>query len=260
MKNRKYQAKKPDNNGFIHYTEQENETWNTLITRQQEIILPLACDEYLHGLELLNMPNNHIPQCSEISAVLQQHTGWAVQEVAEIIPLSEFFQLLANRRFPAATFIRSHEDLDYLQEPDIFHEFFGHCPLLTHQAYADFLQWYGKQAVQAERRIQNLMGRLFWFTIEFGLIKKNNGFSIYGGGILSSKEESIYAVESDIPQRNALDIKTVLRTPYRYDIIQPLYYYLSDLKDLYTLMDIDLIDIIKSTHELGDLQPNFITC
>lgn len=260
MNKKKYHAKQADKNGYIHYTDTENETWQILIERQQKIIENRACDDYLRGLELLKMPHDRIPQCDEISSVLKKQTGWAVQQVAEIIPLSKFFELLANRHFPAATFIRTREELDYLQEPDIFHEFFGHCPLLTNQAYADFLQWYGQQAIKVDRRIQNLMGRLFWFTVEFGLIKSNDSFSIYGGGILSSKEETVYAIESKLAKREPMDIKTVLRTPYRYDIIQPLYYYLNDLKDLYQFMQIDLVSTISETHELGDLQPNFITC
>ena len=257
---KKYIAKQPDENGIIHYTEEENETWNILIDRQWDIIKDRACDEYLQGLELINMPRDRVPQCNEISKVLNDCTGWAVQEVSAIISLNEFFNLLANKKFPAATFIRIREELDYLQEPDIFHEFYGHCPLLTNKAYADFMEWYGKTAIKADRKIQILMGRLFWFTIEFGLMKKGDEFKIYGGGILSSKEESVYSVESDIPKRIPLNIETTLRTPYRYDIIQPLYYYINSIDDLYTLMDTDLIKLAEQVQPKGDLEPSFITC
>src|SRR3989344_5249523 len=193
---KKYIAKKPDEKGIVHFTEEENNTWHRLIKRQKKGIQNRACDEFIEGLAILDMPSDRIPQCHEMTQKLKKATGWAVEPVAEIIPLDTFFDLLANKKFPAATFIRRPEDLDYLQEHDIFHEYFGHCPMLTHSHYADFMEWYGKMAKQADRKIQSLLGRLFWFTIEFGLINTLQGIRIYGGGILSSYEETIYALES----------------------------------------------------------------
>ena len=181
----KYKAKTPDASGHIDFTKEENETWKILIERQLHIIEHRACPEFIEGLTHLNLPLNHIPQCHDINQVLQRTTGWSVVPVSAIIPLSQFFQLLANKQFPAASFIRVREELDYLQEPDIFHEFFGHCPLLTNQAYADFIEWYGKTALESDRKTQSILGRLFWFTIEFGLLETSEGLRIYGGGILS---------------------------------------------------------------------------
>jgi len=255
-----YTAKQPDSRGFIEYTAEENETWAILYERQWQIVQNRACQAYLDGMEALNMPVDRVPQCTDINQALAQHTGWAVEPVAAIIPLTTFYALLANKKFPAATFVRTREDLDYLKEPDLFHEYFGHCPLLTNQAYADYMQWYGKLALTADKKAQTLLGRLFWFTIEFGLIQHNHQFTCYGGGILSSKEETVYAVESDIPKRIPLDIAKALRTPYRYDMIQPLYYCLESLDDLYHIMDADLLKLADEAKENGDLEPSFITC
>jgi phenylalanine-4-hydroxylase len=241
----KYIARKPDSKGFVQYSQEENETWKILFERQMEIVKGRACDEYLAGLKALDMRSDRIPQCNEITEVLRPKTGWAVAPVAAIIPLDDFFRLLANKQFPAATFIRVREELDYLQEPDIFHELFGHCPLLTNQAYADFVQWYGENALRASKKAQILLGRLFWFTIEFGLIKTAQGLRIYGGGILSSSAETIYALESPKPQRLPFDVDTILGTPYRYDVIQNHYFVVNEIADLYTLKSGAIVEKVE---------------
>ena len=148
-----------------------------------------------------------------MTEAFKQTTGWSVVPVPAMIKPEQFFELLANKKFPAATFIRTPEDLDYLQEPDIFHEFFGHCPMITYQPFADFMQTYGKLALLAKTEHRSFLSRLFWFTVEFGLIQTDQGVRCYGGGILSSKNETVYAVESDIPQRKPFDLIEVLRTP-----------------------------------------------
>jgi phenylalanine-4-hydroxylase len=243
-----YIAKQPDKNGIIAFSETENETWATLIKRQDKIVEHRACEEYLYGLNKLNLPREYIPQCKDINSVLLDLTGWSVLPVPALIPVEEFYQLLANRQFPAASFIRNPDELDYLKEPDIFHEIYGHIPLLTNQSYADFMCWYGKTALKATVAEAKILSRLFWFTIEFGLIKQNNEFKIYGGGILSSKQETIYSVESDIPQRVALDPLLALQKPYRYDVIQELYFYITNLEDLYKLQEIDLLSLVKQVN------------
>ena len=257
----KYIAKQPDSHGFIPYTEEEDETWKILFERQIKIVEPRACQDFLDGLDALNMPRDRIPQCADINKRLNQLTGWSVEPVAALISQTKFFTMLAEKKFPAASFIRLREELDYLQEPDIFHELFGHCPLLTNQAYADFVEWYGKNALKADKPAQKLLARLFWFTIEFGLLKNSQGkFSVYGGGILSSKEETVYAVESDIPERVPFDPLTCLRTPYRYDIIQPLYFYLDKLEDLYHLCEKNLVSLAELAKVEGDTEPGFNVC
>jgi phenylalanine-4-hydroxylase len=256
----RYVAKKPDKNGYIHYTDEENETWGILLERQQKVVKERACDEFLLGLNKLNFSKTRIPQCGEVSEVLKAATGWAVEPVSAIIPLGEFFRLLANRQFPAASFIRRREDLDYLQEPDIFHEYFGHCPLLTHPAYADFVHWYGETALKVDRPLQSLLGRLFWFTIEFGLTETPRGLRVYGGGILSSMTETVYALENQDVQRLDFDLLEILNSSYRYDQIQNRYYVLKNLNQLFKLQDDRIINIVKAIISGADPSQDFIIC
>jgi phenylalanine-4-hydroxylase len=255
----KYRAKRPNSSGHVDFTATENDTWKILFERQIEVVKGRGCDEYLKGLKTLDMSAHRIPQCGEISEVLQATTGWSVVPVEAIIPLEDFFSLLAKRQFPAATFIRIREELDYLQEPDIFHEFFGHCPMLTQQAYADFVQWYGEQALTTTPKAQSLLGRLFWFTIEFGLINTLDGLRIYGGGILSSYQETIYALDSPTPERVPFDLEKVLHTPYRYDEIQKCYFIINDMAELFKLKTHEIIHQVE-TMITGEQNDNFLIC
>lgn len=250
-----YISKPVDANGIAHYTEEENAVWQTLIERQLKIIENRACDEHIEGIKMLNMPIDRIPQCKDISAALYKATGWQLEPVPALIPFEQFFHLLATRRFPAATFIRTREELDYLQEPDIFHEVFGHCPLLTNAAYAEFTHTYGKLGLNASKEDRALLARLYWFTIEFGLIKKNNHLRIYGGGILSSKGETIYSLEDPKVDRRPFDPLEALRTPYRIDIMQPIYYVIDSFDTLFDLTNTDLIGLIHKARELGEYDP-----
>jgi phenylalanine-4-hydroxylase len=247
-----YVAKPVNEKGIADYSDEDNGIWHDLVTRQQPIVQERACDEYLQGLKLLNLSQDRIPQCPEVTAVLQDTTGWALEPVPALIPFDRFFYLLANKRFPAATFIRRREELDYIQEPDIFHEIFGHCPLLTNQAYADFTQMYGKLGLEASAEDRVFLARLFWFTIEFGLIETKNGLRAYGGGILSSKGETIYCLESDVPQRKPFDVLDALRTPYRIDVMQPTYFTLKNFDTLFHLIEMDLIGLIHQARQLGE--------
>lgn len=255
-----YVAKIADNTGFIDYTDTENQTWQTLISRQAGVIEQYACQEFIDGLAALQMPTERVPQCADINEVLLDLTGWSVQTVPAMIPVMEFYQLLANKKFPAASFIRRPEDLDYLPEPDIFHEFYGHCPLLTNQAYADFVEWYGKTALTCSKEEFNILARLFWFTIEFGLIKTSDNFKVYGGGILSSFEETQYAINDQRPHRRSLDFLEAMRTPYHYDEIQKLYFYIDSFEDLYEFQQINFRELLEKTTVLGDLPPSHYIC
>lgn len=255
----KYVSRKPDENGIVHYTTEENETWKILYERQKDTIRDWACDEFIEGIDILGMSSDRIPQCPEISEVLQKRTGWSVAPVGSLISSEKFFTLLANKQFPAATFIRTREELDYLQEPDIFHEIYGHCPLLTNKDYADFVEAYGKLSLEVTPEIQNKLLRLFWFTIEFGLIDTAKGVRIYGGGILSSYEETIYSLESDAPKRIPMDIVGALRTPYRIDIKQLIYYIIPGMHMLYDILHSDLLSYVSEAIELGDFEPEFST-
>lgn len=245
-----YQAKQADENGFIEYSELENQTWQTLINRQIEAVRGKACDEFIAGMDELNLPHDRVPQLGEVNEVLLDHTGWQVAAVPALISFDRFFQLLADRQFPAATFIRTPEELDYLQEPDIFHEIFGHCPLLTNKAFADFTHHYGKLGLNASHKERVYLARLYWFTVEFGLLKNADGLKIYGGGILSSPGETAYAT-SDKPELRELDIMRVLRTPYRIDIMQPLYYTIENMDDLYGFCELDIMAHVREAISLG---------
>ncbi|MBA3661827.1 MAG: phenylalanine 4-monooxygenase [Gammaproteobacteria bacterium] len=254
-----YVAKATDSHGNVAYTDDENAIWHELITRQMPILQNRACKEYMQGLELLNFHHDKIPQCNEVSAILQKTTGWTLEPVPALIPFDKFFELLANKKFPAATFIRKREELNYLKEPDIFHEVFGHCPLLTNKAYADFTYEYGKLGLSVSHADRVMLAKLYWFTIEFGLIKQTEGLRIYGGGILSSMGETPYALDNPDAKRKPFEPLEVLRTPYRIDIMQPVYYVIDDFNVLFELMQMDLIKLIHEARTLGMHAPLYAT-
>jgi phenylalanine-4-hydroxylase len=246
-----YQSKPLGEFGIAHYSDQENETWTFLLHRQKELIKTRASKEFIRGVKLLQF-TDRIPQDNEITAILQKHTGWGVAPVPALIQPDIFFALLADKKFPAANFIRIPEEMDYIQEPDVFHELFGHCPLLTNEPYAEYMHQYGKLALSADKKTQMRLFRLFWFTIEFGLIKEDNVFKAYGGGILSSKSEIIYSVESQIPKRLPLDPLDALLTPFRIDILQPLYYYIESFEDLFKLIERKPLELAQLSFTLPD--------
>jgi phenylalanine-4-hydroxylase len=215
-KSSSYTSKQPDRHGFIHYTEEENRMWGELMARQFDHIPGRVCDEYIAALDLMDFPRDRVPQLAEISEKLRRHTGWEVAPVPALIGFTEFFELLANRKFPAATFIRRRED------------------------NAAFTEAYGKAGLRAEKRDHAMLARLFWFTVEFGLINTAHGLRSYGAGIVSSPGELDYALESDIPQRKPFDPLDALRTPYRIDIFQTVYFVIDNYDTLYDLAKTDL--------------------
>lgn len=256
-KGTKYVAKTPDANGYIHYTDDEHAVWNELITRQMPVVEKYASDEFLNALDRMNFPTDRIPQCNDVSEVLHKATGWEVAPVPALIPFGEFFSLLANKKFPAASFIRSREEMDYLQEPDIFHEIFGHTPLLTDPRFAEFTHAYGLAGLKASKQDRSMLARLYWFTVEFGLMNTSKGLKTYGAGIVSSMGETPYSIESDIPERRPFDPVTMLRTPYRIDIYQTVYYVIDSLDDLFDVAKQDLFALIEEARNQGMLPPTF---
>lgn len=267
-----YLSHQPDSQGHIHYSDDENAMWQALLTRQAKQIPNRACSAYLEGLEKLNLPSTHIPQLHDIDEILQATTGWQTAAVPALISFGKFFKLLANKRFPVATFIRRFEDMDYIEEPDIFHEIVGHCPLLTHPAFAAFNETYGKLGLDASKEERWFLARLYWFTIEFGLVgSRPDNRRIYGGGILSSPSETVYALNgSDTlhqsnhqhqpqnqPEHRAFDLLDVLRTPYRIDHIQPIYYVIDDLDTLFDIVDSDIMGKVKQAIALGLFEPTY---
>jgi len=256
-KSSSYTSRQADANGIIHYSDEEHRVWSALIDSQLPMLEGRVCREYIDALEVMEFPRERIPQLHEISAVLQEHTGWSVTGVPALINFTSFFELLANRQFPAATFIRRHEDMGYLQEPDIFHEIFGHTPLLTDYRFAAFTEAYGKAGLAADKRDHAMLARLFWFTVEFGLIDTEQGRRSYGAGIVSSPGELSYAMESDVPQRKPFDVLDVLRTPYRIDIYQPVYFTLDSFDTLFELAQMDLIPLVKQARKMGMHAPTY---
>jgi phenylalanine-4-hydroxylase len=251
-----YQARQPNADGIIHYDDTENATWQALMRRQMEVIEGRVCQQYIDGLERLALPEDRIPQLGDVDRVLMEATGWRTAQVPALIPFNTFFELLANRRFPVATFIRTPEEMDYLQEPDIFHEIFGHCPMLTDPSFAEFTAIYGKLGLAASKQERIYLARLYWMTVEFGLVDTPAGLRIYGGGIISSPKETFHAL-SDVPAHYVFDPLDALRTPYRIDILQPLYYVIDGLHTLHDLAERDIMAMVHEAMTLGLFEPQF---
>lgn len=216
------------------YTADEHAVWDFLYRRQVEILKDRADPSMLRGLEALNLNRGGIPNFSEINVELKARTGFEVVAVPGLVPDEVFFTHLANRRFPAGQFIRTRAQLDYLQEPDIFHDVFGHVPLLTDPVFADYMEAYGKGGLRAIEfgRLKNLAA-LYWYTVEFGLIETREGLRIYGAGISSSKDESIFALDDPSPNRIRFDLERVMRTRYRIDDFQQTYFVIRSYDDLF---------------------------
>lgn len=253
----RYVSHQPDAKGRVDYSSEEHRVWQMLYERQMKIIPHRACKEFLQGLQSLGLESSHIPQLPEISEKLSAMTGWRVASVAALISARAFFELLAERQFPAATFIRHEEELDYVKEPDIFHEIFGHCPMLTNRVYADFIHNFAVKVLAHPEEQWPLLQRLFWFTVEFGLIKNQDGLRAYGGGILSSISETAYSVESEVPMRVIFDPVAAFRTPYRIDMLQPVYFVIDDYQTLYDFVESDMDQFIMRAKELGEYPPFF---
>ena len=192
-----------------------------------------ASDEFLKGFDALDLHRGGIPDFARINEELMRLTGWTVVAVPGLVPDDVFFEHLANRRFPAGQFIRKPDQLDYLQEPDIFHDVFGHVPMLTDPVFADYMQAYGRggERAMALGRLHNL-ARLYWYTVEFGLTESKAGLRIYGAGIVSSRAESVFALDDPSPNRLGFDLERVMRTPYRIDDFQQVYFVIPSLQAL----------------------------
>ena len=215
------------------YTPAEHQVWITLYERQSALLHGRACDQFLKGLEALDLHRSGIPDFARINVELNRLTGWSVVAVPGLVPDEVFFDHLANRRFPAGQFIRKPDELDYLQEPDIFHDVFGHVPMLTDPVFADYMQAYGQGGQRAMQRGQLAnLARLYWYTVEFGLLQTPEGARIYGAGIVSSRTESIFALDDPSPNRLAFDLERVMRTPYRIDDFQQVYFVIPSLQAL----------------------------
>lgn len=226
---------------WAHYTPEEHATWDRLYQRQTSLMPGRVVPQFLDGLEVLGLEGPGIPDFERLSEILMKRTGWQVVAVPGLIPDDAFFDHLANRRFVAGNFIRRPDQLDYLEEPDVFHDVFGHVPLLAHPVFADYMQAYGKGGQRASQlgAIQRL-SRLYWYTVEFGLIRNGDDLAIYGAGIVSSKGESIFALEDPSPNRIGFNLQRVMRTPYRIDDYQQTYFVIDSFDELlHETLDVD---------------------
>jgi len=257
VKSSKYHAREPDDNGFVYYPDEEHCIWHTLYSRQQALIVGKACDTHIAGVDLLNLPSDRIPQLYEVDSALYRATGWKTAGVPALISFDKFFALLASKQFPVATFIRAADELDYLQEPDVFHEIYGHCPLLTHEAFAHFTHQYGQLGLKADKKDRVFLARLYWFTVEFGLLHTQDGLRIYGGGILSSPGETEHAINDNKAERREFNLVDVLRTPYRIDIMQPVYYVLDNIEQLFDVANTDIMEALRKAKSLGLYEPTY---
>jgi phenylalanine-4-hydroxylase len=205
------------------YTAEEHAVWATLFERQMKVLPGRACSAFIKGLDALDLSTG-IPDLRTLNPALKALTGWTVVCVPGLVPDDVFFDHLANRRFPAGQFIRRPDQLDYIQEPDVFHDVFGHVPMLSDPVFADYMAAYGEGGLRALGlgQLHNL-ARLYWYTVEFGLIEEHGALRIYGAGIVSSAAESKFALESASPNRIGFDMARVMRTPYRIDDFQQVY-------------------------------------
>ena len=217
------------------YPAADHETWGKLYQRQRELLVGRACQEFLDAQDAMGMTPHHIPRFDELNVVLKEATGWTLIGVEGLLPELDFFDHLANRRFPVTWWIRRPEQIDYIAEPDLFHDLFGHVPLLMNPVFADYMEAYGRGGVKAHGigpdALQHLT-RLYWYTVEFGLIDTPDGLRIYGAGIVSSKGESLYSLESPAPNRIGFDLERIMRTRYRIDTYQKTYFVIDSFKQL----------------------------
>lgn len=218
---------------YERYTEQDHQVWKTLFQRQSALLPHRACEEFMQGLKILHINEQQVPSFEELNQQLKQLTGWQIVAVHGLIPDAIFFEHLANRRFPVTWWIREAHQLDYLQEPDVFHDLFGHVPLLANQSFADYLQAYGQGGLKANSQgTLPMLARLYWYTVEFGLIKTPNGLRIYGAGIVSSQTESLFSLESSSPNRIEFDLLRIMRTHYQIDSFQKSYFVIHSFQEL----------------------------
>jgi len=252
-----YEAKIPDLQGRIAYTAEEDLVWRDLCAQQVPNVQRHSAKAYLDGFAIVDLAKDRVPQCTEVSEILRARTGWEVTPVPALIGFKKFFGMLANRQFPAASFIRSRKDFNYIEEPDIFHEIFGHTPLLTDARFAGFSHAIGQTGLRCAKEDYAWLIRLYWFSIEFGLTTEHGQIKALGSGLASSPTELPWSVSEDGPERRPFDVIDILRTPYRIDIHQPVYFVIDTLDDLFAAAERDLLADIAQARALGLHAPKY---
>jgi len=255
-------AQEPRADGTIEqewesYTTEEHGRWRALFARQAALLQKRATPEFLAGLSKLGVAADGIPDFRRLNDVFDRTTGWRIVAVPGLVPDDVFFEHLANRRFVATCFIRSPEQMDYIAEPDVFHDIYGHVPMLVHPVFADYMQAYGQGGLKA-LGLGSLpqLARLYWYTVEFGLIRGADGLRIYGSGIVSSKTESIYCLEDPRPNRIAFDLKRIMRTDYLIDRFQDTYFVIDNFEQLFEATRPDFTPIYRELAALPDIAPD----
>jgi phenylalanine-4-hydroxylase len=238
-----------------HYTPAEHALWDQLYRRQVKLLPGRVVPEFLAGLDRLGLGDGGVPNFEALSERLMKLTGWQVVAVPGLVPEDVFFEHLANRRFVAGNFLRRPDQIDYLEEPDVFHDVFGHVPLLANPVFADYMQAYGEGGLRSIRfGALDKLARLYWYTVEFGLIETAQGLRIYGAGIVSSRGESLFALEDPSPNRLGFDLKRVLRTSYRIDDYQQTYFAIPSFEALLeTTLNTDFAPLYAELETLPDL-------
>ena len=255
-------AQEPRADGTIeqeweNYTAEEHGRWRALFARQAALLQKRATPEFLSGLSKLGVAADGIPDFRRLNEVFDRTTGWRIVAVPGLVPDDVFFEHLANRRFVATCFIRSPEQMDYIAEPDVFHDIYGHVPMLVHPVFADYMQAYGQGGLKA-LQLGSLpqLARLYWYTVEFGLIRGADGLRIYGSGIVSSKTESIYCLEDPRPNRIAFNLKRIMRTDYQIDRFQDTYFVIDNFEQLFEATRPDFTPIYRELAALPEIAPD----
>jgi phenylalanine-4-hydroxylase len=242
--------------GWAHYAAQDHATWKALFERQTRLLQGRASDAFVQGMRDLPMGADCIPDFNQLNKVLMPRTGWQVVAVPGLVPDDVFFEHLANRRFPAGNFIRQPHALDYLEEPDVFHDVFGHVPMLMNPAMGDFIQAYGVGGLRAKSLgVLDKLARVYWYTVEFGLVQQKDGLRIYGAGIASSAAETVFALQDASPNRVRFHLPRVMRTLYRIDDFQETYFVINQMEELLALAAIDFGPLYEAVQQQSEYEP-----
>jgi phenylalanine-4-hydroxylase len=218
---------------YADYTPGQHAVWAELVRRRRAQINAHACQEYLEGYEIIGLQDDRLPNLRAISDRIGPRTGWSATPVSGFLPGEAFFEMLAARKFPTTTWIRGQDSLEYIPEPDIFHDVFGHVPMHAHPVFADFLQHYGSICAKAENaEILERLGRLFWYTVEFGLIRQNGKIKVYGSGVISSHRECTNVIEAGCEVKD-FNLDDVLETPVKVDEIQKRLFAIESFDQIY---------------------------
>lgn len=247
---------------YERYTDEDHATWKFLYERQMALVPDYACKEFLEGLAALEVSCDRIPRFEDLNALIYKKTGWELVAVPGLVPDDVFFNHLANKVFPVTHWIRPQEKIDYLQEPDLFHDLFGHVPLLMNPVFADYLAAFGRGGARAMRlgdiRYLDYLARLYWYTVEFGLIQTEAGIRIYGAGILSSKGEVIFSIDDPRPNRLGYDLERLMRTLYKIDDFQQSYFVIESFQQLFESTQQDFKPIYDRQNDQPEIAANVI--